>query len=100
MDDADRRFQEAARRMDEYRSGDSRPALDAAVDLLREAVALVGDDDPRQAAMLAGLGAALSARARRLGRGADLAESVAVAREAVARTAPADDDLGRRLSNL
>lgn len=100
MDDADRRFREAARRMDEYRSGDSRPALDAAVDLLREAVALVGDDDPRQAAMLAGLGAALSARARRLGRGADLAESVAVAREAVARTAPADDDLGRRLSNL
>ncbi|MGY1673071.1 CHAT domain-containing protein [Geodermatophilus sp. SYSU D00710] len=86
--------------MDEYESRDHLPALDAAIDVLRETLALVGNDDPQRPVVLASLGAALSTRARRLGRGDDLAESVKAAREAVARPPLGHEDLGRFYSNL
>ena len=99
MDSADRRIREAGRLVKEYESGDSLPALDTAIDILRNVVALMAEDDPLRPSALASLGAALSTRARRLGKEIDLVESVDLAREAVSRTRPGHADLGRRLAN-
>ena len=99
MDSADRRIREAGRLVKEYESGDSLPALDTAIDILRNVVALMAEDDPLRPSALASLGAALSTRARRLGKEIDLVESVDLAREAVARTRHGHADLGCRLAN-
>lgn len=72
--------------MDEYQYTDSRPALDAAVGLVRNTVALAVDNDPQRTTALASLGAALSPRAP--GRPRGPTSPRAVARRADAEPSP------------
>ena len=77
-----------------------REALDAAIDLLRQAVAASPADHPGRAAMLSNLGAALQTRFERAGDGADLDAAVDLLRQAVAAAPAGHADHAGMLSNL
>ncbi len=71
--------------------------LDKAIEYLREAIGLRGDDDPQQAPTLSNLGNMLRLR---MSDSADIDEAVVVGRRAVDLTPVGDPDRGKYLHNL
>ena len=74
--------------------------MDAAIDLLRQAVAAIPPGHPSRAASLSDLGLALRVRFERTGSQPDLDDAVAASRDAVAATPLNDPDRAMSLSNL
>ena len=74
--------------------------LDAAIDLLRQAVATAPPGHPGHAMCLSNLGGALRTRFARTGELADLDAAINAGRQAVAATLPGHPDRAMYLSNL